>query len=186
MWVTNHPALFIKKWRSSAKREIHFFFLNIECVFEVYGKEFTLSLSSFLWIILISWRVDLSYAPFSCFFKGRWVNFIEQQSLGVYIVKFNINNKTVSYFIFMRNSIKDFIKFNQTWGMFLTLWQMASLYWLFSSVFDNFVEILFVWFLPSMCKSNNTFSFLLSSVRISVSKANLVFTQRKPPISVLS
>ena len=35
-----------------------------------------------------------------------------------------------------------------------------------------------------MCKSNNT--FLLSSRRISVSKANLVFRQLNPPISIFS
>ena len=63
---------------------------------------------------------------------------------------------------------------------------MTCLYWLFSSIFNIFVEIHFVCFFPSMSKSNNTFSFLLSLRRISVSKANLVFTQLNSPISVFS
>ena len=47
------------------------------------------------------------------------------------------------------------------------------------------IFFLFV-FLTSMCKSDITFSFLLSLSNISVSKASLVLTQLKPPISVLS
>ena len=55
-----------------------------------------------------------------------------------------------------------------------------------SSIFSIFVEILFVYFLPSMFKSNNSFSFLLPSRRISVSKGSRVLTQVKPPINVSS
>ena len=57
-------------------------------------------------------------------------------------------------------------------------------YWLFSSIFSIFVKILFVCFLPSIFKSSKTFSFLLSSSKISVSKASCGFTQLKPPIYI--
>ena len=56
----------------------------------------------------------------------------------------------------------------------------------FSSIFSIFVETLFICFLPSIFKLNNTFSLPLSSMRISVSKASLVFTQLNPPINVFS
>ena len=58
--------------------------------------------------------------------------------------------------------------------------------WLFSSILSILDEILFVWFLPSMCKSKKKFSFFLSFISISVSKPSLVFTQLKPPINVLA
>ena len=72
-------------------------------------------------------------------------------------------------------------------------------YWLLSSIFSIFVDILFLCFLPSMFKlfdlnidgkkqtkrmSTKTFSILLSSSKISVPKASRVFTQLKPPINV--
>ena len=55
---------------------------------------------------------------------------------------------------------------------------------LFSSIFRIFDEINFVCFLPSMIKSNKTFSFVLLAINISVSKASLVLTQLKPLINV--
>ena len=82
------------------------------------------------------------------------------------------------------NSIKlrgRFCFFIQPYGRGLVL---GCPYWLFPSIFNIFVETLFVCFLPSMSKSNKIFSFFLSSRRICVSKASLVFTQLKPPISV--
>ena len=62
---------------------------------------------------------------------------------------------------------------------------IACPYWFFSSIFRTIVDIFFITFLPSILKSNNTFSFLLSS-KISESKASLVLTQLKPPINVFS
>ena len=55
---------------------------------------------------------------------------------------------------------------------------------MFSSILIILDEILFVCFLPSLFKSNKTFS--LSFLRISVLKAGIVFTQLKPPIKVFS
>ena len=73
--------------------------------------------------------------------------------------------------------------FIQPYGRALVI---ACLYWLFSSILSILVDILFVCFFPSMYKYNMTFSFLLLLSNISVSKASLVFTQLKPPISVFS
>ena len=63
---------------------------------------------------------------------------------------------------------------------------MAWPHWVFSSILSILKKIIFVCFLPSMHKWNNTFSFLLLLSYISVSKASLVFTQLKLPISVFS
>ena len=94
------------------------------------------------------------------FFKDWLINFFEQQSLWSLIVKCP-RCPILSSCEILCNILLNLSKLG---GCFCLLMQscgsglvMACPYWLLLSIFNIFVEILFVCFLPSMCKSNNTY-----------------------------
>ena len=159
--------------------------MSFECVFDVYGNALILSFSSFLLIILISWRVDLSNGSIFYFFskiggynssKSKVLGFLSWNLISA-IKTCRILSSWDTLWSILLNSTK-LVECSclliQPYGSGFVI---ACPYWLFSSIFSIFVEIIFVCFLPSMFKSNNTFQFLLPSGKISVSKVSLVLTK---------
>ena len=128
---------------------------------------------------------------FLIFFEYKWIKFIKKQCFGGFIINLLSTIKRCPMLSFCEILSRILLNSSKLGGCSCFLIQpygngfvMEWPYWLLSSIFSIFVDILFVCFLPSMFKSNNTFSILLSSSKISVSKASRVFTQLKPPINV--
>ena len=139
--------------------------MSFECVFDVYGNALILSFSSFLLIILISWRVDLSNGSIFYFFskiggynssKSKVLGFLSWNLISA-IKTCRILSSWDTLWSILLNSTK-LVECSclliQPYGSGFVI---ACPYWLFSSIFSIFVEIIFVCFLPSMFKSNNTF-----------------------------
>ena len=106
---------------------VNFLSFNVQCVFQVCRNEFTLSLSSFLTVIISS-RINCSNGSiFLIFFFKYWgIYFIKKQCFTINIMKFNIRYEKVPYVVVMRFLSKILLT-SETWRMFFfintTVWQ---------------------------------------------------------------
>ena len=162
-------------WVFCIKGNKFFIFYHRMCFWGV-GEWIILSFSSFLLIILISWKLDHSSGSIFYFFSNMRGQSLTNQCFGVFIMKFNVNNKRC-----LMLSLCEILS--------RTLLNSSSLGGCSNTAMWQWIRHLLKFFLPvflSMLKWNSTFSFLLSSSKISASKASCVFLQLKLPSNIFS